>query len=53
MSAFVVIAAAWEADRKRRGALPGIMHHPDALSQHDPRPWPALRAGITRNQKKF
>jgi hypothetical protein len=28
------------------GALPGIMHHPDALPQRDPRPWPALRAGI-------
>jgi hypothetical protein len=23
------------------GALPGIMHNPDALPQRDPRPWPA------------
>jgi hypothetical protein len=30
---------------ERAGALPGIMHHPDALPQRDARRWPARPAG--------
>ena len=37
-----MIAHSRQADREiARGGLLGVMHHPDALPQRDPRPWPA------------